>query len=64
MVWVDHQGAERPYGGIEPGADITQPSFARHVWRLKEWETGLVLGTFVVAESPPEQRFTIRDAVR
>jgi hypothetical protein len=36
IFWVDLDGKEQPYGSVEAGASVDQPTHPTHVWRLRD----------------------------
>lgn len=51
IFWLDDQGARRPYGKIEPGAQRVQHTYAGHCWLAADGR-GEVLAVFEAASRP------------
>ncbi|MEZ5535325.1 MAG: hypothetical protein R3F02_06835 [Thiolinea sp.] len=61
VFWVDFEGNEHRYATLKPGADYTQATGARHVWRVRELYSKRVVGLFVANdEAEQNTSFQVR----
>ena len=45
IVWIDYDGARKPYATIAPGKNLVQRTFVNHLWTI-ESAAGRCLGVF------------------
>ncbi len=53
LFWVDGGCVERPYASIPPGGRHLQPTFRRHVWRIRDGRSGAVLRDYYTDDNTP-----------
>ncbi|MCC6731178.1 MAG: DPP IV N-terminal domain-containing protein [Chthonomonadales bacterium] len=51
VLWIDSEGARRPYGRLAPGERRDQHTFAGHVWLVTDPD-GVALGVFEATDEP------------
>lgn len=51
LLWLDHEGRERPYATVPPGGSHVQNTYAGHSWRVAD-EGGRSLGVYTPGEEP------------
>ena len=51
FYWIDFEGKEAYYGSVAPGAEVTQHTFAGHIWVVKDGN-GTNLAVFHTGETP------------